>query len=255
MFVGDGVGYVDFEFHPVGVFLESQAFHVCGVVGIVVDGGHGAQLVESFYQHAFGIHVGEAQGALDVGHAPFASPLFDGADQCFGHFCVVREVYPSEAHFLFAPCLVGAVVDDGGHASHQLAVFVGQEVVGFAKLESGVFLFAECAQHVVVEVGHGVGIVFVQFVVEADEPLEVPSVGYFLDGYSHDVLLCLFGGKDTLIREEKEDLAGGFLLFVISFSNRAEGCGQIGMNGDKHLDGSVFFLRKRFIFAFVNFEA
>ena len=183
--VGDGVGDVNLELHPVGIFPEAQAFDMGGIVGIVVDGGHGAQLVEAFYQHALGIHVGEPQGALDVRHAPFFAPLLDGADEGFGHLRVINEVYPAEAHFLLLPRLVGPPVDDGGHAPRQLALLVGQEVLCLAELEGGVLLFVEGVQHVVVEVGHRVGVVLVQFVVEADESLQVPLGGNFLDCYGH----------------------------------------------------------------------
>ena len=150
----DGIGDINLVFHPVSVFPEAQALHMGGIVGIVVDGGHGAQLVEAFYQHAFGIQVGEAQGTLDVRHAPFFAPLLHGAYQGFGHLRVINEVYPAEAHFLLLPRIIGFVVDDGGHAAHELAVLVGQEVVGLAKLEGGVLLSVEGVQHVVVEVGY-----------------------------------------------------------------------------------------------------
>ena len=48
MFVGNGVRDIDFVFHPVGVFLEAEFLHVYGIVGVVVDSGHGTKLVESF---------------------------------------------------------------------------------------------------------------------------------------------------------------------------------------------------------------
>lgn len=82
MLVGDGIGDVDFVFHPVGVFLETESLHVYGVVRVVVDSSHCAELVESFDQHSFRIEIGESQRTCDVGHAALFSPVFDGLDEC-----------------------------------------------------------------------------------------------------------------------------------------------------------------------------
>ena len=161
MLVRDGVRNVDLIFHPVGVLREAQSFDVLRVVGIVVDGGHRTQLVEAFDQHTFSIHVGKAQRSYDMRHAAFFAPLLHGAYQGFGHFGVVSEVYPAEADLLLAPCLVGPIVDDGGHAAYEPSVLIGQEVVGLAELKGSVLPAVERVQHVVVEVGHGVGISFV----------------------------------------------------------------------------------------------
>ena len=123
----------------------------------------------ALHQHALGIEVGEAQGTLDVGHATLASPLLYCTEQCLRHFGVVDEVYPAEADLLLLPGLVGTVVDDGRYAPHYLAIAQGEEVVGLAKLEGGILLPVERAQHVVVEVGHGVGVALVELVIEANE--------------------------------------------------------------------------------------
>ena len=81
MLVGDGFGDVDLVFYPVGVFLEAEFLHVYGVVRVVVDSSHCAELVESFDQHSFRIEIGESQRTFDVSHAALFSPLFDGLDE------------------------------------------------------------------------------------------------------------------------------------------------------------------------------
>ena len=154
MLIGDGIGYVDFVFHPVGLLLKAQLLHVFGVVGVVVDGGHGAELFKALHQHAFGVEVGKSQGALDVGHASFASPLLHGFYQGAAHLFVVHKVNPAKANVLGGPGVVGLVVDDGSHAAHNLPLTPGEEIVGLAKLKCGVVLLVEGAEHVVEEVGY-----------------------------------------------------------------------------------------------------
>ena len=78
--VGYGVGNVDFILHPIGILLKAHAFQMLRIVGIVINGGHGAELVESFDEHTFGIEVCESQRALYMCHSPFFSPFFHGAD-------------------------------------------------------------------------------------------------------------------------------------------------------------------------------
>lgn len=72
------------------------------------------------------------------------------------------------------------MVDDGGYASYQFPILVSHEVFGFTKFEGCVFSFVERVKHVVKQVGNRVWVVFVQFVVEADEALQFSFVVTFL---------------------------------------------------------------------------
>ena len=57
--LGYGFGHFQVVLHVVVVLTPaSQALHV--LVGVVIDGGHGAQLVKAEGKHALGIHVGKA---------------------------------------------------------------------------------------------------------------------------------------------------------------------------------------------------
>ena len=86
-----------------------------GIVGVVVDSGHGAELVETFNQHTFRIEIGESERSGNVSHAPFLSPVFYCFDESGGYFRVVNEVYPPETDVLATPFLVGTVVDNSGY--------------------------------------------------------------------------------------------------------------------------------------------
>ena len=76
------LGHDEFVLHVVVVLDKSaQLFNMLRVVRVVVDGGHGAQLVEAFYQHALRVHVGESQRTDYLCHALLAAPLFCGTEQ------------------------------------------------------------------------------------------------------------------------------------------------------------------------------
>ena len=49
----------DEHLNPVGILGKAQAFHVLGIVGVVVDASAGAHTVKALDEHALGIHVGE----------------------------------------------------------------------------------------------------------------------------------------------------------------------------------------------------
>ena len=110
------------------------------VVGVVVDGGHSAHLVEAFDEHALGVHVAEAHGADDARHALAASPYLDGLEQGVDDILVIDEVHPAEAHVLLAEFLVGGGVDDGGDAAYGHAVAVSHERLRAAVFESRVLV-------------------------------------------------------------------------------------------------------------------
>ena len=70
------LGYNKLVFHIVVVLLPAtQLLHVTGVVGIIIDGGHRAQFLEALDQHAFRIHIREAQRPNHLRHAFRASPV------------------------------------------------------------------------------------------------------------------------------------------------------------------------------------
>ena len=96
---------------------------------------------------------------------------------------VVDEVEPAEAHAPAVPTLVGAVVDDGRHASHDLAVAQGKVALGVAELERGILVLAEILHLVGIEVGHIVGIVLVKVVMEFDESVEFATRLHLLNFY------------------------------------------------------------------------
>ena len=175
------VGNSHLALHPAYFLLQSELFHVPGVVGVVVEGGHGAQLVKALYEHAFGVHVGESQGTYEMFHPAFLAPLCHGIEQGAAHLDVVDEVYPPEAHVLHVPRLVGTVVDDGCHAAHYLPVLPGQEQLGGAELVGSVLAWVEGVECIFQKIGYGVGISLVEFVVETDEFLKVLAGLYALD--------------------------------------------------------------------------
>ena len=165
-----------FEFCEADYFLAYKDDKIVGRVAAIIN--HKANQTWNKKEVRFGwidfiddpevsealIHTVEEWGkerALYMGHAPFLAPLLHGAYQRFGHFGVVDEVDPAETHLFLVPCLVGLAVDDGGHATHYLVVLVSQEVVRLAELKSGILLLVEGIQHVVIEVGHRVCVVFV----------------------------------------------------------------------------------------------
>ena len=183
--VGNGVRDIDFVFHPVGVFLEAEFLHVYGIVGVVVDSGHGAELVETFNQHTFRIEIGESERSGNVSHAPFLSPVFYCFDESGGYFRVVNEVYPPETDVLATPFLVGTVVDNSGYTSYDLVILVCQKIICFTEFECCILTLVKCIEHIVVKVGDGVRIALVHSVIETDKFLKFSLCRDFLDCNSH----------------------------------------------------------------------
>ena len=66
---------------------------------------------------------------------------------------VIDKVNPSKAYAAGFPSLVGPVVDDAGNAPYHFSVLVGQEILGFAELESRVFVLAQRMEFISVQVG------------------------------------------------------------------------------------------------------
>ena len=156
-----GIRNVDLVFHPVSFLLKTHTLHVLRIVRIVVNGCHGAELIEAFDQHAFRIEVCEAQRALYVSHSTFFSPFFYRVDQGIGYFRVINEINPAETDILFIPGFISLVVDYGSYAAHYFIVLVSQEILCFTEFKRRILLFIESVEHVVVEIGNGVGVAFV----------------------------------------------------------------------------------------------
>ena len=186
-----GCGYHDFPFHPVDFVGISVRLHVAWIIGVVVDGRHGGKLVETVDEHAFSVHIGESEGADNLVAAMFTGPFFGSVEQCLAHFQVVDEVNPSESTVVVVPDAVGLVVLDACHTSHNLSVAESKEKVSLTEGEGVVALGVVGFIHILQQIGHRVGIFLVEFVVEADEcldlllVLEVDSFDFYchLDGY------------------------------------------------------------------------
>ena len=73
----------------------------------------------------------------------FAAELFHLVYQSLGHFAVIYEINPAEAHLLVVPLLVGLVVDDGCNPSDKFTVLVCQVKFGIAELLGCTLLLIE----------------------------------------------------------------------------------------------------------------
>ena len=141
VFLRHFVGHVHVVLHVVVVlFPSAHLLDVLGIVRIIVDGGHGAEFVESPREHAFRVHVGESQRSHHFLHAVLAAEVLNGLEQGGAHLDVVDEVDPSESDRLPSPFLVGPLVDDGCHAAGQFSVFIGEVIFCVAKVEGRVLL-------------------------------------------------------------------------------------------------------------------
>ena len=163
------VRYVDFIFYPVSIFFVSQLLHVLGIIRIVVDCRHGAELVKSFYQHTFCIEVGKSQWALDVCHAFGFAPFFYGFQQCRRYFYVIDEIYPAETYIFFIPFLIGFMVDNGCYTAYQFIIFISQKVFGLTKFKRSVFLFVERIKHIVIKIGNRIRVTLIHLEIETNK--------------------------------------------------------------------------------------
>ena len=145
-----------FEFHlnPIHLFLHADPFHVDGIVRIIVDGSHSAQLVEAFYQHSFGIQVGKSEGALNDIQSAFASPSFDRFNQLPTHFFIINEVNPTKAYGLLAPLGIGPMIHDRCNTTYYTPITNGQKIVGLTKLKGRILLRRKGLEHVFIKIGN-----------------------------------------------------------------------------------------------------
>ena len=145
------------------------------VIRIIVLEHEGGNVVEAFHDASFVVKIGESKGTGDTGHAVFLAECNDGIYQRLGNFFVVNEIYPAETDLCMIPVAVGDMVDDGCDASHQLAVFVCQELAGKRVLVHGILPGIQRGHFVRIQVGDIIWAVFVQFEGELDKLLEFRS--------------------------------------------------------------------------------
>ena len=160
-----------------------------GIVGIIVDGRHRGELVEPFDEHTFGIKIGETHRPDEFVALVFTRPSLSSIEQSAAHLKIIDEIDPSEARAVGIPCPIGFVVDQARHASHNLPISVSQEQFGFAKFVRPVLLGIERVEHILVEIGHRVGVVLVEVVVKTNKGFQVCLRRYFFDFYCHDGIM------------------------------------------------------------------
>ena len=164
--------HINLKFHPVGIFYEAQSLEVLLIVGIVVDGGLCAQLVEALNQAPFGVHVGEAERSGDLRHAFAFRPVNHCTIERIHHFLVVDEIDKTKAALCLAGALVHQFVDNASDAAHRLIVAIRHEKCALAKLVSGIFFRKKSGEHIVRKVGNVVLIAFINNVYWKMDKLE-----------------------------------------------------------------------------------
>ena len=117
----------DLTLRPFGRWFESQSGHMLRIVGIVVDGGHGAYHVETVGEHTLRVKVREAERSLYAVHSTLPAPRRHCVKQSLGNLYVINEIYPAEPYGLNVPYLIGLGVDNGSHTTHHLSVFESDE--------------------------------------------------------------------------------------------------------------------------------
>ena len=192
MLLGDGVGDVDLELVPVLILGVAHTLHVLRIVGMIVDGGHRADLVEAHDEHALVIQIGESHGAVYGVHALLARPLFDGGEEGVDHLLVVDKVHEAEASAVLIPDAVSGVRNDARDASDDAFAPIGQIVDGFAILEGRVFISRQGDHLFVDQPRHIVGVALVQVDGKLHEAPELALGRDLPDGYAHkDIYMCM----------------------------------------------------------------
>ena len=130
---------IDYLLSPVAVFAESNLFKQSIVVRIVVEAGERTELVVPFDEQPFLVHIGKSPRPFDTDATTLFAPCLNGSDEGFEHFCIFYEIEPSETDYAGLPGIVGLVVDNGGDAPCNLAIFVCEIPVCFAIIVSTVF--------------------------------------------------------------------------------------------------------------------
>ena len=172
-------------FEPVGVLLKAQSLDMLLIVGIAIEEGHRADLVESFHQKSFRIEIGKAQRADDFLHAVCPSEVLHGGDQGTGHFGVVDGVEPAETNLVMLPGLVGLVIDYCCYASGRNPVQKGHIQLEFAESRSGIGSGIEGSHLIENDLGNVVRIVPVKPLGKEDKLPEGLTSGYLFDFQRH----------------------------------------------------------------------
>ena len=179
------LGHIHLELHIVVVLLVAlHLLHVLRIVGEVIARSHRSEFLEALGEHAFGIHVGEAQRTDDFLHALLAAPVFYGREQGPQHLLVVYKVEPAEAHAGAFPLGVVAMIDDARHTPHELSVAIGHEVLSLAEVEGRIAVLGEWTQRVqfvTIQIGGIVFVAPVQIVMKLNEGLKLPLIGHSSD--------------------------------------------------------------------------
>ena len=125
-----------------------------GIIRMIIDGGHRAELIEAFDKHTFMIHIGEAHRTDHLGHSSLAAPFFGRPEQSFDHFRIVDKVDKTEAGFALAGALVDHTVDYRRDAAHRLAVAPSHERLCLTVIESRIFRWHESLDLIEYQRGH-----------------------------------------------------------------------------------------------------
>ena len=146
---------------PILIFFVSHTFQMLRVIREVIDGGHGSELVESFDQHTFMIHIRKSQRAVNLFHSLFFSPFFNGVEQSVYDFCVIDEIQKTEAGALLVPHFVTTAVNHSGNTADDFTVFVGKKIDGIANFECRILLLVQCNHLLLDQSRYMVGVVFI----------------------------------------------------------------------------------------------
>ena len=185
VFLGYGIGHDELKLHVVVVLLPtSKLFHELGIVGIVIDGGHRSELIKAIGKHTLGVEVCEAEGTDNLRHASLTTKLSDRIKQCTRHINIVHHVYPPETHAFALPAGVSTAVNDRCHTAHNTPLAIGKEIIGLAKVKSGILILRQRVHIVAEKRGHIVGIALVQIVMEVYKMAQIAAGSHFLDGNS-----------------------------------------------------------------------
>ena len=79
----EGRAHVQCPLGPIDLLGEAELFQHGAVISIVVEAGERAQMLETFHQKAFLVHIGESPGTAHIGASPLSAPFGHGVDQRF----------------------------------------------------------------------------------------------------------------------------------------------------------------------------
>ena len=135
MLLRHAIGNVNLELVPILVFPVTDALHLLGIIRIIVDGRHRAELVETLDQHSLVVHVGKTHRPVYLFHASLPRPSLDRAEQSVYHLVVIHKIDKTEPGPLLPPSLVAGAVDHPGDTSHYFPILIREEIDSVAHLE------------------------------------------------------------------------------------------------------------------------